>query len=113
MHEMTIVAGVLQIAEEQARAAEARVINRVEMEVGDLAGVEVDALRFCFEAARRDTLAAGAELVIHRIAGRGRCPACDRETHMDYPVAVCPDCGDAVLDVLQGRELRVRSLDVD
>ena len=39
-------------------------------------GAELDSLRFCFETVRCDTLAAGAELVVHRMAGFGRCPAC-------------------------------------
>ena len=32
---------------------------------------------------------------------------------MDYFMAVCSACGEGLLDVLQGRELRVRSINVD
>jgi hydrogenase nickel incorporation protein HypA/HybF len=113
MHEMSIAAGVLDIAENEARAAGARAINTVEIEVGRLAGVEIDALEFCFEAARRNTLAAEASLVIHEIPGRGRCPDCGRETELDYFMAVCTACGEGLMEVLQGRELRVRSINVD
>ena len=41
MHEMSIVSGVLKIVEDQARAAEATVINSIELEVGQLAGIEI------------------------------------------------------------------------
>ena len=113
MHEMSIVAGVLDIAEKEARAAGATVINTVEIEVGRLAGVEIDALEFCFEVARRDTLAAGAELVIHDIPGVGHCPDCDKDVEVDFFMAVCPECEKAMVDIRQGRELRVRAINVD
>ena len=113
MHEMSIVAGVLDIAENEARAADAKVINSVEIEVGQLAGVEIGALEFCFEAARKGTLAAGASLVIHEIPGRGLCPDCDRDVEVDYFMAVCPLCKQGLVEILQGRELRVRSINVD
>ncbi len=112
MHEMSIAMNILDIAAEQARAAGARVINSIEIDVGRLAGVELHALRFCFETARRDT-APQAQLIVHEIPGRGRCPGCGTEADMDFHVAVCASCGKAGLEVLQGRELRVRSLNVD
>jgi len=113
MHEMSIVSGVLDIAEQEARSAGALVINKVEIEVGTLAGVEIPSLEFCFEVARRGTLAAKAELVIHEIPGLGRCPDCDKEVAVDYFMAVCPACGQGLVEILQGKELRVLSINVD
>lgn len=113
MHEMSIVSGILDIAEEQARAADAKVINTIEIEVGQLAGVEIPSLEFCFEVARKGTLADAAQLVIHEIAGRGYCPDCAREVAVDFFMAVCPECREGLVEVRQGRELRVRSLNVD
>ncbi len=113
MHEMSIVAGILDIAENQAREASASVINSIEIEVGQLAGVEIGALEFCFDVARRDTLAATATLVIHEIPGRGHCPDCDRDVAVDFFMAVCPACGEGLVEIKQGRELKVRSLNVD
>jgi hydrogenase nickel incorporation protein HypA/HybF len=113
MHEMSIVSGILDIAENEARSAGARVINSVEIEVGHLAGVEIPSLEFCFEVARRGTLAEQADLVIHEIPGLGHCPDCDQDVAVDYFVAVCPACGLGLVEILQGKELRVRSINVD
>jgi len=111
VHEMSIAASILDIAEEQAQAAEARVINTVEIEVGSLAGIEVDSLRFCWSAARHG-LAAEAELVIREIEGRGFCLKCEREHPVDFHVALCPDC-ESGMEIRQGRELRILALNVD
>ena len=111
MHEMTIVANVLEIAHRQAAAARAVRINRVVLEVGTLAGVEVDALRFCFAAARSG-LSSHAELEIRRIPGRGLCPGCGAAAEVSEPAAVCGACG-RVMEISGGRELSVVSLNID
>jgi len=111
MHEMTIIANVLEIAHRQAAAAGAARINRVVLEVGRLAGVETDALRFCFGAARSGA-SADAELEIRDVPGRGLCAGCGAFADVDEPVAVCDACG-GVLDIAGGRELSVLSLNVD
>jgi hydrogenase nickel incorporation protein HypA/HybF len=113
MHEMSIVAGILRIAEDEARAAEAKVINSIELEIGQLAGIEIDSLNFCFEAARRGTMASGAELVIHDIPGLGYCPQCQKNVPVEFHLAVCQECDQALVEVSQGRELRVKSINVD
>ncbi len=111
MHEMTIVANILEIAHRQAAAADAVRINRVVLDVGKLAGVEVEALRFCFEAARSG-LSAAAELDIRELSGHGRCPGCGLTASMNEPIALCEACG-CVMEISGGRELSVVSLNID
>lgn len=113
MHEMSLVISILDLAEAEARAAAARVINGITVEVGALAGVQTDALEFCFTAARKETLAAQATLTIDVIAGRGVCPICGQESAAESLPAVCRHCEAGVLDIRQGRELRLRSINVD
>lgn len=112
MHEMTIAARILDIAAAEAAGAGAIAINRIEVDIGALAGVETEALEFCFRAARAGA-AAAAELVIHHLPGRGVCPGCGAEVAVEFFVAICPACGHAGVDITQGRELAVRCINVD
>lgn len=112
MHEMSLALSIMELVTTEAEAAGARRINRIELEVGTLAGVMIDSLRFCLEAAVRETAAAGAELAIHEIAARGRCTACGVESTMAGLITACPSCGH-FLAVEKGRELRVVSITVD
>ncbi len=113
MHEMSLITNILAIAEDQARAGGAKTINRIEVEVGSLAGVEIHSLEFCYGIARAGTMAGQGELVIHEIAGKGWCGGCEAEVPLDFFVAVCAECGGSVTEVLAGRELRVRCINVD
>ncbi len=113
MHEMSLACNIVRIAAERARAAGARRVNRVEVAVGALAGVETEALRFCFAAARRDDpITADADLVLEEIPARGRCAGCG-EVAVEMLVGCCPRCGRPGLEIVTGRELAVRALNVD
>ena len=51
MHEMSLCQGMVQIIEEQAKAHAYVRVKTVRLEIGPLAAVEPEALRFCFDAA--------------------------------------------------------------
>jgi hydrogenase nickel incorporation protein HypA/HybF len=49
MHEMSLAEGILQICEDAAAREGCRRVTEVRIEIGALAGVEVEALGFCLE----------------------------------------------------------------
>ncbi|KJY26386.1 MULTISPECIES: hydrogenase maturation nickel metallochaperone HypA [Streptomyces] len=110
MHEMSIAMAVVDQVAEAAQAGAARSVSRVELEIGELAGVVPDALAFAFELARAETPLEGAELVTHRVAARARCASCTGEWAVGMPPDLsCPGCGKATaVELLTGRELRIR-----
>lgn len=113
MHEMSLMASLLEIIEDQARAEGFASVSRVVLEIGRLAGVEAEAMRFAFDVGTRGTLAEGAVLDIEETPGRGRCAACGGEAPLEAFYDPCPACGSGPLEILTGRELRVVSLDVE
>ena len=76
MHELSLAGGILQVVEDAAaREAFARVLQ-LRLEVGKLAGVELQALRFALEAIAPGTLLEGADIVIDEPPGRAWCMGC-------------------------------------
>jgi hydrogenase nickel incorporation protein HypA/HybF len=69
MHEVTLAENVLQIVEDAARREGLRRVHAVWLEIGQIASVEPDAMRFCFDAVARDSVAEGARLEIVTTAG--------------------------------------------
>ncbi|MBP8898249.1 MAG: hydrogenase maturation nickel metallochaperone HypA, partial [Sulfuritalea sp.] len=78
MHEMALAEGVLQLIEDAAREQDFARVSAVWLEIGQLSGVEVEAMKFCFDAVTRDSIAAGATLEIIAVPGTGWCMACAR-----------------------------------
>lgn len=112
MHEMSLAESVLQIAEDTARSNGGSRISLVLLEIGRLAGVEIEALRFCFEAASRESLAAGAELVIEQPDGQAWCMPCGETVRLSKLADPCPRCGSHQLQVTGGNELKVREIEI-
>jgi hydrogenase nickel incorporation protein HypA/HybF len=86
-------------------------VATVRLEVGRLAAVVPDALRFCFDVCTRGTSLEGARLEIIEIPGKARCLTCAAELAIDDLAAVCP-CGGMELRVLGGEELRLKNVEV-
>lgn len=112
MHELSLAESVIQIIEEAAVAQQFTKVRAVWIEVGSLAGVEPDAMRFCFDAVTRDTLAEGARLDIIEVPGVGTCPDCGSLHPVANLLDACPECGGVAVQVEGGTGLRVKELDV-
>jgi hydrogenase nickel incorporation protein HypA/HybF len=113
MHEMSIAESVLQIIEESARAEGCARVKTVWLEIGQLACVEKEALRFCFDAVMKDSIAEGAQLEIVETAGQGRCTQCGGEAQIAALYEACPQCGSYTMQVIAGDVMRVKELEVE
>jgi len=112
MHELSIAMGIVKIAESETSKAKARKVECIELEIGNLAGVELEALEFVWPSAVRGTVLDQAELKIHRIEGMGKCADCDLEFHLENYYDPCPNCNSFLKSILKGKELRVKALEV-
>ena len=110
MHELSVIQSIVEACSQ--RAGDARV-TRVTLQVGTLACVMPDALRFCYDVAVEGTPLEGSELEIIRIPGRSRCRACGSDVEMDDVLACCP-CGSVDLERPRGGdELRIKSMEIE
>lgn len=112
MHELSLAENVLELIEDAARSDGFHRVRKIVLEIGELAAVEPAAMRFCFDAVVRGTVAEGAVLEITETPGSGWCTACGATVPMCDVVAVCPRCGSGV-QITSGRELRLKSLEVE
>mgnify|MGYP003494376111 CR=1 FL=1 len=113
MHEMSLAEGVLQIIEDSAKSNAFTRVKTIWLEVGQLAGVETEALRFCLDAVMRDTLAQDAQLEITETAGEGRCLSCNQAVTVAARYEPCPLCGGYPVEITGGTEMRVKELEVE
>ncbi len=113
MHEFSIAMNVVDIATEYAIKEQAKEVREIEIEVGVFSGVVVDALEFAMESAVKGTILENAVCKIVTVQGKVRCTECRNEYETDNLFEICPKCKTCAPDIIQGRELRVKSLIVD
>jgi hydrogenase nickel incorporation protein HypA/HybF len=110
MHELSITRNIVAIACEQAGA---RRVRAVHVRVGALTGVDVQAVRFCYDLCTEGTVAAGSTLEVEEIPGAARCTQCQKEIALELPLGICPCDKRAVIERTAGDELLVTGLEVD
>jgi len=113
MHEFSIAMNVVDIAVEYAGREKAKEVHEIEIEVGIFSGVVVDALEFAMESAVKGTILENAICKIELVGGKARCNECMNEYETDDLLKPCPECKKCAPVIIQGRELRVKSLIVD
>lgn len=112
MHEATLAENILNIALDTARQNHATKIFKVGLTLGELAGVEVEALRMSFDVLKKNSPADDAELVIDRVPISATCNKCGKIFKLERYNFFCPEC-DGVLILQSGRELLVDFVDCE
>ncbi|MAR91693.1 MAG: hydrogenase maturation nickel metallochaperone HypA [Pseudomonadota bacterium] len=113
MHEMSLCESVLQIVEEEATRQRFSRVKWLQLEIGVLAGVEVEAMRFCFDVVARNSLLQEAELDIVQPGGEAWCMQCAQTVAIAARYTPCPHCGSYQLQVTGGDQMRIKELEVE
>lgn len=112
MHELSVAMGIVRIAEQEMSRTTASRVELIELEIGDLAGVELDSLEYVWSAAVKGTVLEEARKKIHRIDGLGECLDCGEQFRVERHYDSCPKCESFLKKILRGKELRVKALEV-
>ena len=104
---------MIDLAIEHAVRENANSILSITVEIGAISGVIPEAVEFAFDVCTKGTLAEGASLDIHHIAGQGHCLDCNQHSVIDAPTHVCPLCGSLSLEITQGQEMKFTEMEID
>lgn len=113
MHEMSLAGGVLRLVEDAAARERFERVRVLRLEVGKLAGVEIEALRFALSAIAPGTCLEGARIEIDEPEGQAWCLPCGKLTVLKERGDACVHCGGWQLQVTAGTQMRVVDLLVD
>lgn len=107
MHEVSLMSNLLGIVDRVACAEHQGPVRVIHLKIGEMSGVNPDALRFAFEVLSRGTTSEGGSLEIERVPVTVRCARCGAETAPVDLVFRCGSCGSGEIEVLTGREMEV------
>ena len=110
---MSIVVSIVEIAENEARKNNAKKITKLELDIGTVSGIELDALNFAFESVKDETMLKNAEIITNIIEARAKCENCNFEFATEDLYSLCPKCDSYKTNIIQGKEMKVKSIVVD
>ncbi|MGD0413994.1 MAG: hydrogenase maturation nickel metallochaperone HypA [Terriglobales bacterium] len=113
MHEMGIANSVLDAVRTEMGCHPGTYPCKVGVRIGEMAAIDQDALRFCFEAMIQDTDLASLELAIEVCPLRYRCQVCAREFVVRDYDSHCPQCASLETTYISGDELEFAYLEVE
>ncbi|QQR59528.1 MAG: hydrogenase maturation nickel metallochaperone HypA [Candidatus Melainabacteria bacterium] len=116
MHEAKIASLILQKASKQIEPyAKALRVQNIELAVGKFRNVDIESLRFAFNALRSDfSLLSEAVLDITEVDAHAYCAANLHEYLIDCKNNfACPFCGSGVGRVSSGQELEIRKIKLE
>ncbi len=111
MHEYSIIQSLLERVEAEMRARGAASVSRIELDIGELAGVEVPLLETAFATFCERTALAGAELAVHQVPAEWRCSWCSRGIERGERLR-CATCG-VPARLAAGDEIVLRRIEME
>jgi hydrogenase nickel incorporation protein HypA/HybF len=113
MHELGIANSVLEAVRAEALRHPGALPVRVGVRIGELAGVDPDALTFSFQALTNGTEWARLTMEVETCPRLHCCPACQKTFQVvDYQFA-CPACGVLRTECVSGGELELTYLEME
>lgn len=112
MHEMSLAEGVLGIIESAQQQQGFKRVSRLRLEIGALAGVELEALHSCLQIVLARSIAHDAALEFIVAPGSGFCLDCGQTVVIDNLYAECPICSGVHVQATGGLQMRVLDLNV-
>jgi len=110
MHELSIAQSIVELAEEVAEQEKADSVQSIDIEIGTLSGVVLDALDFAMEITVKETKLREAKINYLKINGKAECNECHLQFETNDLLALCPKCKQANYRIVDGKQLRIKSL---
>ena len=118
MHEFSLAQSVVETVLQVAAQHGASAVEEVNLEVGEVALVNMQQLEWHIRMLTQDTLADGARLSWTSVPATILCLECgyqgevrhrelDPSSHWEMPIFECPACESPNTRILSGRELRI------
>lgn len=111
MHEIKIAGDLSAIVLETAQNNKLSKVTRINVIFGELIQVVPAIFEFALSEAIKNTIAESAELNIEIIKVKLKCRNCGEESRLKENLFACNNCGSVDLDIINGKELFVKSIE--
>lgn len=110
MHEYSIVQSLVDAVEKSVKSR-AATVQRIDVSIGELSGVDTGLLSTAYEVFRAGTCCESATLKIDRVPARWQCPKCSGEIGRGA-VLRCPSCKEPAR-LMSGDEIILQRIELE
>lgn len=111
MHEFSIAQNIIEICDSNIPDGNVK-IKKVELEIGKLSGVVLEALETAMQQIIKKTIYENAEIKINVIEATGKCLNCGFEFEADDYYSQCPNCKGFGIKLIKGNEMRIKAIEL-
>lgn len=111
MHELRIAEDLLAIVLEAAGNAKLKKVSKVNIIFGQMIQIVPDIFEFAFRECVRETIAESAEISVEIKTVKMKCRGCGNDFSVKENRFVCDNCGSADLEIINGKELFIKSIE--
>jgi hydrogenase nickel incorporation protein HypA/HybF len=111
MHEIGIAMDLSVIVLATAGKENLSKVTKVNISFGTMVQIVPDIFEFAFREAVRDSIAKDAELNIEILAVKMKCRNCGDDFEVTENLFSCGSCGSIDIDIIQGNELFIKSIE--
>lgn len=113
MHELAITEQIAEIAIRHGEKSHAKKVADLYLVVGELSTVIDDSVQFYWDLITEQTICEGAELHFKRIPAIFKCLDCETKYQLsEGELTPCPGCGSTRMEILQGKEFYLESINI-
>ena len=113
MHEMSIVASILETVLQEAKKHRVNKVTSIKLRVGELRQIIPETLQFCYSIATQGTIADGSEIFIAQEPIVAKCKRCGESFEVENYSFICPDCNLADAEIISGDELILETIEME
>jgi hydrogenase nickel incorporation protein HypA/HybF len=111
MHEIRIAEDLSAIVLDAARNEQLTRVTKINISFGQLIQIVPEIFEFAFRETVRNTVAEDAELTIEIVEVRMYCKNCGNEFHVKDNLFACSNCSSTDLEIWNGKELFIKSIE--
>jgi hydrogenase nickel incorporation protein HypA/HybF len=123
VHEFATAQSIVKTITKVIKEKEIKKIYRIRLLIGELTLLSGEQLKFWIGEGLKGTVGEGAEILVKTLPPKIRCQECgyeggikvkeDPSFHFSLPIFACPKCCGTKIEIIEGRDCLIESLEVE
>jgi len=114
MHELAITREIIALVKQECKERDISKPRKVSIHLGKLTNFSKEPIRLYFDLLKRENpIIVDTLLEVEEIPGKLFCRSCQKKSDIEEPFMIfCPLCDSHEVDIIQGKEAAIKSIEV-